>query len=155
MGTDNKPAKAGPAHRVATFLALSFWIFGLLFSEIGGGTVPNGHEAGGGSEQRAVTASAAWGGALARCMPSQFYRAVSLWWIVDLFLLPKWPLLAVLMLTFKVGRPVPRPRQRELRSCSRMLTLQRLYRSSQGCAASQQASASLCSNWVDNLGQPP
>lgn len=30
--------------------------------------------------------------------------AVSLWWIVDLFLLPTWPLLAVSMLTFKVGR---------------------------------------------------
>ncbi|KAL4421076.1 hypothetical protein ABPG77_001371 [Micractinium sp. CCAP 211/92] len=58
MGSDNKPAKAGTAHRVATFLALSFWIFGLLF--------------------------------------------MSLWWIVDLFLLPTWPLLAVSMLTFKL-----------------------------------------------------
>lgn len=56
--TDARPASRGLVHQLATFLALSFWIFGLI--------------------------------------------AVGLWWVLDLILLPRRPLLALSMLCLKV-----------------------------------------------------
>lgn len=39
---------------------------------------------------------------------------MSLWWIIDLFVLPTYPLLALSMLAFKVGRRVLQAGLREL-----------------------------------------